>query len=69
MDADYSLMATRLGLAMLATSVPAQAGNLICAYDPAGKSGDYFKLRMTGFSNTAGESGYPSFDWEGIGAP
>ncbi len=35
---------TLLGLALLATSVPAQATNVICSYDPAGKSGDYFKI-------------------------
>jgi len=33
-----------LGLTLLATSLPAQAANVICAYDPAGKSGDYFKI-------------------------
>ncbi len=30
---------------------------------------DYFKLRMTGFTNAAGDSGYPSFEWESIAAP
>ncbi len=30
---------------------------------------DYFKLRMTGFTNAAGDSGYPGFEWEGLTAP
>jgi len=38
------MLGTLMGLAMLATSAPALAANVICAYDPAGKSGDYFKL-------------------------
>jgi len=38
------MLGTLMGLALLATSAPAMAANIICAYDPAGKSGDYFKL-------------------------
>lgn len=32
-------------------------------------AGDYYKLRMVTFYNSAEESGYPSFEWEGIAAP